>query len=103
MDSPGYSNKNIVLNELIGLRALVVRCSDKKQEGLEGIVIDETKNTLSLRTERGVKRVMKSSSAFCFYPDGKGKESFVVEGREICFRPHERIEKSMKFYKRRRL
>lgn len=100
MDIAGYSNRNIVLNELIGLRARVVRCSDKKQEGLEGIIIDETKNTLLLRTDGGVKRLVKASSAFRFYVEGK--ESFLVDGREISFRPHERIEKSMKFYKRRK-
>ena len=103
MDGSDYSNKNIVLNELIGLRARVVRCSDKKQEGLEGIVIDETKNTLLLQTERGVRKLVKASSAFRFYPYARSKESFVVDGREINFRPHERIEKSMKFYKRRKL
>jgi|SRR5208337_4445301 len=103
MNGADYSNKNIVLNELIGLRARVVRCSDKKQEGLEGIIIDETKNTLLLQTDRGVKKLVKASSTFRFYADGNPEESFLVDGREISFRPHERIEKSMKFYKRRKL
>jgi ribonuclease P protein subunit POP4 len=103
MDIADYSNRNIVLNELIGLRARVVRCSDKKQEGLEGTIVDETKNTLLLQTDTGVKKIVKASSAFRFYPYGRAKESFVVEGREINFRPHERIEKSMKFYRRRKL
>ncbi len=103
MNSADYSNKNIVLNELIGLRARVVKCSDKKQEGLEGTVVDETKNTLLLETDTGAKKIVKESSTFRFYLDGKSGESFVVDGREINFRPHERIEKSMKFYKRRKL
>jgi ribonuclease P protein subunit POP4 len=103
MNSADYSNRNIVLNELIGLRARVVKCSDKKQEGLEGTVVDETKNTLLLETGGGVKKLVKASSTFRFYIPGRSEESFVVDGREISFRPHERIEKSMKFYKRRKL
>ena len=56
MDYSGYDNKNIVLNELIGLRVRVVRCIDKKQRGLEGRVVDETKNTLVVETEEGRKK-----------------------------------------------
>jgi len=103
MNCVDYNNKNIVLNELIGLRARVTKCSDKKQRGLEGTVIDETKNTLLIETDNGVKKLVKASSTFRFYPDSKSRKSFVVEGREINFRPDERIEKSMKFYKRRKL
>ncbi|VVB76800.1 Ribonuclease P protein component 1 [uncultured archaeon] len=103
MDSADYSNKNIVLNELIGLRAKVVKSSDPKQEGLDGTIIDETKNTLLIETGSGVKRLVKASSTFKFYLGNRKGRSFVVEGKEINFRPHERIEKSMKFYKRRKL
>ena len=94
-----YNNQSIVLNELIGLRAKIVKCADKKQVGLEGIVLDETKNTLLLETEKGMKRIVKKTSVFRFYVD---KKSYVVDGVEINFRPHARIEKAMKFYKRRK-
>jgi len=95
-----YDNRNIVLNELIGLKAKVTRSLDKKQKGLSGIVIDETKNTIVLETKQGPKRVLKSISVFKFY---SGSKSFTVNGEEIGFKPHERIEKSMKFYKARKV
>ena len=95
-----YTNKNIVLHELIGLRVKVVKCFDRKQAGLEGKVIDETKNTLVIATMTGTKRLVKSSSTFRFYLNGK---AFVVDGLEINSRPYERIEKSMKFYRKREL
>ncbi|MGC9099297.1 MAG: ribonuclease P protein component 1 [Candidatus Micrarchaeia archaeon] len=95
-----YNNKNIVLNELIGLKAKVQRCADKKQEGIEGVVIDETKNTLVLDTSKGIKRVIKKSATFKFYV---GNKSFTVKGEEINFRPHERTEKALKYYKRRKV
>ncbi len=95
-----YNNKNIVLNELIGLRVRILSSSDKKERGISGKVIDETKNTLSVDTMRGRKSIIKSRTVFIFY---FGKKSFRVKGEEINFRPYERIEKAMKFYKRRSL
>ena len=94
-----YTNRNIVLHELIGLRVRVVKSLDKKQVGLSGLIIDESKNTFSIQTPKGIKRAVKKISSFRLY---SGRKSFVVEGNEICFRPYERIEKGMKFYKRRK-
>lgn len=96
----GYDNRNIVLNELIGLKAKVIKSLDRKQKGLSGTVIDETKNTVLLETPSGTRTVIKKTSVFRFY---SGRKSFVVNGEEIGFRPHERIEKSMKFYKARKV
>lgn len=94
-----YTNRNIVINELIGLRARVIGSLDRKQKGISGKVTDETKNTLLLAAQNGDVRVIKASSAFRFYtPDG----SFVVDGKEISFRPDERTGKAMKYYKRRK-
>ena len=95
-----YNNKNIVLSELIGLRARVIGSLDRKQKGIVGKVIDETKNTIVMETTEGKRSFIKRISRFRFYtPDG----SFVVEGKEIDFRPDDRIEKAMKYYKRREL
>ena len=96
---PNYNNRNIVLHELIGLDVVVVRSRDRFQEGIKGRVVNETQNTLVLETKDGIKTVPKAISTFKFV---FGKSRFIVEGREISFRPHERLEKSLKFYKRRR-
>ncbi len=95
----GYDNRNIVLNELIGLKARVLRSLDRKQRGLSGRIIDETKNTLLIETDAGVKRVVKRSSSFRFYSGGS---HFDVDGIEISFRPSERTGKALRYYKRRR-
>ncbi|MCL5008487.1 MAG: ribonuclease P protein subunit [Candidatus Marsarchaeota archaeon] len=94
-----YNNKNIVLNELIGLKARVLSSLDKKQRGASGIVIDETKNTLLLEAKEGRRRIVKKACVFRFYV---GHETFDVDGKEINFRPDERIEKAMKYYRQRR-
>ncbi|MDE1768055.1 MAG: ribonuclease P protein subunit [Candidatus Micrarchaeota archaeon] len=95
-----YTNRNIVINELIGLKARVMSSIDKKQRNISGIVIDETKNTIVLDTQSGMKSIIKKISVFKFYT---GSDSFTVRGEEINFRPHERIEKAMKFYKSRKV
>ncbi|MDR3102033.1 MAG: ribonuclease P protein subunit [Methanocalculaceae archaeon] len=51
--------QSILHHELIGLYAVVVWSRNKTQEGMWGIIIDETKNTLSLRTENGIKCLEK--------------------------------------------
>ena len=78
----------------------VVKSHDRSQVGIHGTVIDETKNTLLVETPEGAKRVAKDISTFRFR---YGRKSFVVDGNEINFRSWERIEKGLKFYKRRKL
>lgn len=95
-----YNNRNIVINELIGLKARVVNSLDKNQKGVSGTVVDETKNTLVLETRSGKRSIIKKVSTFIFY---SGRDSFTVKGVEINFRPHERIEKAMKFYRSRKV
>ncbi len=94
-----YTNKNIVINELIGLKAKVIQSLDIRQRGTIGTVIDETKNTVVLETDKGIRRIMKSISVFRFYSENG---SFTVRGEEISFRPHERIERAMRFYRARK-
>jgi ribonuclease P protein subunit POP4 len=96
----GYNNKNIVLHELIGLEAEVINCKDRSQIGVKGRVIDETKNLLYLRHDSNIRKVVKKICTFRFSIDG---DSFVVKGEEINFRAHERTEKALKFYKKRKL
>lgn len=95
-----YDNRNIVVNELIGLKAKVIKSLDRKQQGISGTVIDETKNTITLETEKGIKKIMKKTSVFRFLAEGK---AFTVPGDEINFRPHERTEKAMRFFKSRKV
>jgi ribonuclease P protein subunit POP4 len=96
----GYNNRNIVLHELIGLYAEVIDSEDSSQIGIEGRVIDETKNLLFLKHCSETKRIVKKISKFRF---SVGSERFIVDGEEINFRAYERIEKALKFYKRRAL
>lgn len=92
------NNKNIVLHELIGLQAEVIDTKEKSQKGIKGKVIDETKNMLIIQTKDGEKKIPKKISRFKFIAD---KTIFIVNGQEIAFRPYERLEKGLKYYKKR--
>ncbi|MDD5317475.1 MAG: ribonuclease P protein component 1 [Candidatus ainarchaeum sp.] len=82
---------NVLIHELIGLEAEVVRCADRGMEGAKGKVVDETRNTLVMETGAKEKTVPKKPCLFRFtLPDGRKVE---VEGKMIAFDPVERSKK----------
>lgn len=86
------TRKNLLLSSFIGLEALILRCSNRILEGQRGTIVDETKNTLSIESEDGkLRKVQKTSCLFRFTCEDGTHE--VVDGKKICFRPHERPKK----------
>jgi len=82
--------KNLVRHELIGLRIKVDASANKSLIGIGGKVVDETKEMLTVKTEKGAKKVAKHTSEFIFtLPDNKKVR---VEGRIIEKRPEDRIK-----------
>jgi ribonuclease P protein subunit POP4 len=83
------SPQNVLRHELIGLDVLVVCASNPNQIGVSGRIIDETRNTLVVRTERGTKRIPKRFSVFRLrLPDGTTVE---VDGSALETQPEKRI------------
>ena len=81
---------DVARHELIGLRVLVESPS-AGHDGLDGTVVDETKNTFLVELGGGSeKRVPKAGNRFVFLV---GNERFVVRGEEIMFRPEDRTKK----------
>ncbi len=84
----------IIQHEFIGLKAKVVKSANPSCEGIEGRVIDETRNTFVLMRNGIEKRVIKETSVFHFtYPDGTIVE---IEGKLLVGRPEDRIKKSIR-------
>ncbi|MDP8013019.1 MAG: ribonuclease P protein subunit [Nanoarchaeota archaeon] len=65
---------------LIGRDILIV------DKNIKGKVIDETKNTLLISTEKGIKRILKDKRKIIIYL--KDKE-IKVHGEDILMRPWE--------------
>jgi len=86
-----HNAKNIVYHELIGLKVTVVLHSDPTLIGLQGIIIDETKYTLKIRTEEGDKRIPKLYGVFRFrLPNDLEVD---VDGSLIVGRPEDRVKR----------
>ncbi len=88
------TSKNIVKHELIGLKVSVVDSKNPSNKGIDGIVIDETRNTLVIETKKGEKRLVKEQCVFVFeLPDGKRVK---VDGKLLVSKPENRIKKKYK-------
>lgn len=88
------SPKNLIRHELIGLDVEVVESKNKFQIGVKGTVVDETKNTLTVETDKGLKKIQKKGSIFIFkIYDGKKVK---VNGNKIAVRPEERTKLKVK-------
>ncbi len=80
-------------HELIGLYVIVDDSTDPGLIGLSGRVVDETRNTLLLETERSTKRISKACTTLIFtLPDG---QSVRVRGSVLVSQPENRISKRM--------
>ena len=78
--------KNLPKHELIGLHAEIIESTDPSQEGIEGEILDETKNTLMI----GDKTVEKDNCKFLIeIPSGEKVE---IDGSIIAKRPAERVK-----------
>ncbi len=82
--------RNLPLHELIGLEVEVAEASNRSLVGIKGTVVDETKNTLLVRTGRGDKRIPKRHTKFIFtLPD---KRKVKVDGNILAVRPEDRLK-----------
>jgi len=83
-------NRTIATRELIGLEITVEKSTDPSLKGKKGTVVDETLNTLTIKTPSGEKKLAKKSVTLKIdFPD----ESIVIDGKELLQRPEERLKK----------
>jgi ribonuclease P protein subunit POP4 len=87
------SPENLARHELIGLRVHVDSNTDPGLVGIEGLVVDETRNTFLLETKRKIVRIAKSNASLIFtLPDGRRAR---VQGSILISQPENRISKRM--------
>ena len=79
--------RTIFPGELIGEHVSVIHSNNKSLIGMVGKVVDETKMTLVIETEKGSKVLLKSSITIKMGRTGK-----VLEGTRLLKRPEERIK-----------
>ena len=86
--------QNIFRHELIGLAVEIIDSTHKGFVGIKGIVIDETRNIITIDTGDVEKKIPKADVTFLFtLPHG---EQVSIEGKVIVARPEDRIKKKFK-------
>lgn len=84
----------ILQHEFIGLNAKVVKSSHPNYVGIEGRVINETRNTIVITHRNKNKTIVKNTVVFHFtMPDGTIVE---INGKAIVGRPEDRIKKRIR-------
>ncbi len=82
------TQENLLVHELIGLDATVLKSNNKQIVGISGKIIDETKSMFSLDTKNGIKKIPKQNTEWKFTFD---KNESIVNGNLLIKRPHERL------------
>ncbi|MFC1752315.1 ribonuclease P protein component 1 [Thermoproteota archaeon] len=83
------SVSNIMFHEFIGKKVTIVESSINNMIGLSGEVVDETKYTLKIKTNEGIKIIVKSIVTLSMEIfDGTKVQ---IEGRKISYRSEDRI------------
>jgi ribonuclease P protein subunit POP4 len=85
--------ENLARHELIGLTVKVAGSTNPSLAGLSGKIVDETRNTFLIETERGTKRIPKAVASLTFtLPDGQKAR---VSGSILISQPENRINKKI--------
>ena len=74
---------------LIGLEAEVVSSSSKELLGVNGKIIDETKNMVVFENKNKIKKIRKKGNVFEISFEGK---KIRIIGDKIMFRPEEKAK-----------
>lgn len=86
--------ENLVRHELIGLKVKVVDSSNKKNVGISGKIIDESRNVIVIEKTKGKEvKLAKEYNVFVF---NLGKQKVRIEGKILVARPEDRIKKKFK-------
>ncbi|MBL7054842.1 ribonuclease P protein subunit [Candidatus Woesearchaeota archaeon] len=75
--------EGLLKKELIGMHVEVVG------KNVQGKIIDETKNMLTIKTKKGIKKIIKKNNKMEFTIEN---ERIAVEGDRLVARPEDRIK-----------
>lgn len=94
---------NLIYHELIGLPVDVVESTNPLLDNINGVVRDETKNTLIIVTDNNNKMVPKANSNFVFkVPVESGNKYLVkhvkVNGKLLLSQPESRTKNIKKMH-----
>ena len=87
------NSHNVQRHELIGLKVKVVRDSNPYNVSIYGTIIDESRNTLTIRQSGEAKRIAKKDALFLI---DLPKERVEIEGKALVGRSEDRVKRRIK-------
>jgi ribonuclease P protein subunit POP4 len=85
---------DIIRDEFIGTEGRIARSQHPDYVGINGRIINETKNTFTILHAGKAKNIIKDSAVFNFkFSDGTIVE---IDGKLLVGRPEDRLKKSVK-------
>jgi ribonuclease P protein subunit POP4 len=87
------SNENIRAHEFIGRELTITKAYDPTLLGVNGIVRDETRNTLRVEAHGKILTVPKLGTIFNLKTETG--EIFTVNGDQVSYRPEDRVKKGL--------
>lgn len=85
------TKRNVLQHELIGLEVEIVNSTDPSLIGVQGTIVDETRETFVIEQAGKQKVVSKAIAIFRMtLPSGEAVE---VDGAKLVARPEDRIKK----------
>lgn len=90
---------DLYFEEFVGRKARIVHSTNPLNTGMNGVVCDETMNTIHLMVDGKERVIPKEGTMFLFQ---YGEKEVEIDGSSIIYRPedrikyHSRIEKSLK-------
>ncbi len=82
--------QNILRHELIGLSVKVVQARSSSTRGIHGIVVDESRNMLTIVNKNGKVMIPKNIATFRFnLPSGIRVD---VDGKRLVAKPENRLK-----------
>jgi ribonuclease P protein subunit POP4 len=83
--------KELMKKELIGLSVTITDSKNKSNIGTKGKIINETKNCITIMTEKGEKKMIKSNITI----ELAGSRD-TINGELLSGRPEERIKRKVR-------
>jgi ribonuclease P protein subunit POP4 len=82
--------KDFLRHELIGLKMEVTDSKNKNLIGIKGVIIDETRNTLTIKENDKVKTLLKEQVTLKIFSED---HEIKVNGELLVGRPEDRLKK----------
>ena len=82
--------RDLTRHEVIGLNVEVIESENQCLVGIKGKIVDETKNTISIKKNKKIKKILKNQIKLMIKMN---KQKIKIDGKFLIGRSEDRIKK----------